>query len=208
MSESVEPDVNRSTRAARDGKAASDARQFPDMWATPATPARPSRPPAGRRRRVSSRSTSDQHRMTLELKATGSTPSVGAALRAAVDARRPVGLARAHGSPRSSTTGFRRGSRARGPKPRRYRTEEDRDLDFNGAVADDDVVADAWESWNREVAHAREVYAGIVDLGAEVRFGDERAEVRDIVVHLIEEYARHVGHADLLRERIDGRTGQ
>ncbi len=92
--------------------------------------------------------------------------------------------------------------------PRLYRTEEDRDLDFNGAVADDDVVADAWESWNREVAHAREVYAGIDDLGAEVRFGDERAEVRDIVVHLIEEYARHVGHADLLRERIDGRTGQ
>jgi len=32
-------------------------------------------------------------------------------------------------------------------------------------------------------------------------------ETRDIVVHLIEEYARHMGHADLLRERIDGRTG-
>ena len=33
-------------------------------------------------------------------------------------------------------------------------------------------------------------------------------ELRDIVVHMIEEYARHVGHADFLRERIDGRTGQ
>ena len=33
-------------------------------------------------------------------------------------------------------------------------------------------------------------------------------EVRDIVVHMIEEYARHCGHADLLRECMDGRTGQ
>jgi len=35
-----------------------------------------------------------------------------------------------------------------------------------------------------------------------------KVEIRDIIVHLIEEYARHVGHADLLRECIDGRTGQ
>jgi hypothetical protein len=31
---------------------------------------------------------------------------------------------------------------------------------------------------------------------------------RDVLVHVIEEYARHAGHADLLRECIDGRTGQ
>ena len=31
--------------------------------------------------------------------------------------------------------------------------------------------------------------------------------LRWILVHMIEEYARHLGHADLLRERIDGRTG-
>ena len=36
----------------------------------------------------------------------------------------------------------------------------------------------------------------------------EDVEARDIVVHLVEEYARHLGHADLLRECIDGRTGQ
>ena len=36
----------------------------------------------------------------------------------------------------------------------------------------------------------------------------ERASVRDILIHMIEEYARHCGHADLLRECIDGRTGQ
>jgi len=32
--------------------------------------------------------------------------------------------------------------------------------------------------------------------------------LRDVLVHMIEEYARHMGHADLLRERIDGRVGQ
>ena len=36
----------------------------------------------------------------------------------------------------------------------------------------------------------------------------DSTEVRDVIVHMIEEYARHVGHADLLRECIDGRTGQ
>jgi len=40
--------------------------------------------------------------------------------------------------------------------------------------------------------------------------GDEGREVplRSVLVHMIEEYARHCGHADLLRERIDGRVGQ
>jgi Protein of unknown function (DUF664) len=36
----------------------------------------------------------------------------------------------------------------------------------------------------------------------------EQVSTRDILIHMIEEYARHCGHADLLRERIDGRTGQ
>jgi uncharacterized damage-inducible protein DinB len=90
---------------------------------------------------------------------------------------------------------------------RLYRSPEDRDLDFNGAVADDDVVAEAWATWHAEVAHAREVYAGVEDLGALVG-PDQQNEVREIVVHMIEEYARHCGHVDLLRECIDGRTGQ
>jgi hypothetical protein len=33
-------------------------------------------------------------------------------------------------------------------------------------------------------------------------------ELREVLVHMIEEYARHLGHADLLREAIDGRRGQ
>jgi hypothetical protein len=41
-----------------------------------------------------------------------------------------------------------------------------------------------------------------------VSIDEDSVEVRDILVHLVEEYARHVGHADLLRQCIDGRTGQ
>ena len=52
------------------------------------------------------------------------------------------------------------------------------------------MVADAWQSWRREVAHAREVYASL-DLDALVDVHDEPVEARDIVVHLVEEYARH-----------------
>ena len=59
-----------------------------------------------------------------------------------------------------------------------------------------------------EVDHAREVYDRYDDLGTLVGPEGDQSELREIVVHMIEEYARHVGHADLLRERIDGRTGQ
>ena len=91
--------------------------------------------------------------------------------------------------------------------PRLYWSEEDRDLDFNGAAGTDDVVADAWESWRREVAHAEQVYAA-TDFDQVVGHHDGDLEVREVLVHLVEEYARHCGHADLLRECIDGRTGQ
>jgi uncharacterized damage-inducible protein DinB len=92
--------------------------------------------------------------------------------------------------------------------PRLYRTEADRDLDFNGAVADPAVVQDAWSTWRREVTAADEWLAGDISMDAEVSLADGPTPVRDILVHMVEEYARHVGHADLLRERIDGRTGQ
>lgn len=92
--------------------------------------------------------------------------------------------------------------------PRLYWSEDDRDLDFTGAVADPEVVAEAWATWRAEVAHAEEVEAALPSWDVEVEVGGESGEVRDIVVHMVEEYARHLGHADLLRECIDGRTGQ
>lgn len=92
--------------------------------------------------------------------------------------------------------------------PLLYRTEEDRDADFNGAVADPAVVEDAWASWRREVAAADAWIDQDTDWDRMVRVHDDEIEVRDVMVHLVEEYARHVGHVDLLRECIDGRTGQ
>jgi uncharacterized damage-inducible protein DinB len=94
--------------------------------------------------------------------------------------------------------------------PRRYRTVEDRDADFNGASADPAVVSEAWAAWREEIAYAQWCVERFDDLGTEVPLAGEGAEiaVREVLVHMIEEYARHCGHADLLRERIDGRVGQ
>jgi len=82
-----------------------------------------------------------------------------------------------------------------------------RDVDFDDVVATQDAVDEAWEAWHREVANAREV-AEAADFGTVVMHHDEPTEVRDILVHMVEEYARHLGHADLLRECIDGQTGE
>lgn len=93
--------------------------------------------------------------------------------------------------------------------PRRYRTDEDRDADFSGATADPRIVEEAWAAWRDEVAYAQGCVEGFDDLGTTVPLGDdEDVAVREVLVHMIEEYARHCGHADLLRERIDGRVGQ
>jgi uncharacterized damage-inducible protein DinB len=93
--------------------------------------------------------------------------------------------------------------------PRRYRTAEDRDADFNGARADPVVVNDAWDAWHKEVAFAEQCVEGLGDLGTSVPLPDEDEVIalREVLMHMVEEYARHCGHADLLRERIDGRVG-
>jgi hypothetical protein len=99
--------------------------------------------------------------------------------------------------------------------PKLYCTAEDREGDWNGAVADPAVVHDAWRRWRAEVEFADQFVAGVADLGTRRAgasdlgpHGDGDVRLRTILVHLIEEYARHCGHADLLRERIDGRVGQ
>ncbi|MFI5890683.1 DinB family protein [Actinoplanes sp. NPDC051513] len=88
---------------------------------------------------------------------------------------------------------------------RHYRTPEDHDLDFNGAVADPEVVAEAFQTWKNEIAFAEDYVDSIEDLGY---VGEGDLALREVLIHMIEEYARHNGHADFLRERIDGRVGQ
>jgi len=89
-----------------------------------------------------------------------------------------------------------------------YCTEDDEDADFDG-VDDADAAADL-ETYRREVQAARVAVAGkrLDDLVASPGHHPERTrDIRWIYVHMIEEYARHNGHADLIRERIDGVTG-
>jgi uncharacterized damage-inducible protein DinB len=104
---------------------------------------------------------------------------------------------------------FQRSLQGHAELPRLFWSADDNDLDFNGAVADSAVVEEAFPVWKGQIAAADEWLDGQVDLDAMVLTPrGEPAYVRDILVHLVEEYARHCGHADLLRECIDGRTGQ
>lgn len=68
------------------------------------------------------------------------------------------------------------------------------------------MVDAAYLELEREQAVVDAALAGHPDLGA--RVGKEGIAVRELTAHRIEEYARHCGHADLLRERVDGRVGQ
>jgi len=89
--------------------------------------------------------------------------------------------------------------------PSRYSSTRDRDGDWNGAAPDPAVVDEAWRAWRAEVAFADQFVESTADPGT---LGATHKPLRQILVHMIEEYARHCGHADLLRERIDGRVGQ
>ncbi|MEU7382187.1 MULTISPECIES: DinB family protein [unclassified Streptomyces] len=89
-----------------------------------------------------------------------------------------------------------------------YCSEQDPDGDFH--VTDADTWAEAYATWQSEIETARRNAAdlGLDELsqGKSRRTG-EPFNLRWIYTHMIEEYARHNGHADLLRERIDGATG-
>lgn len=74
------------------------------------------------------------------------------------------------------------------------------------ALRDDVPFADALATWENEVAVARAHCDGR-DLGRTSTFEGGDVTLRWIYAHMIAEYARHIGHADLVRERIDGRTG-
>ena len=98
---------------------------------------------------------------------------------------------------------------AQADAPPLYWSKELEDADWLGAVAEPAVVADAWQAWRDEVAFADKLVAGSPDLGVKGTMADGTTiALREVLVHMIEEYARHCGHADLLRERIDGRVGQ
>ena len=82
--------------------------------------------------------------------------------------------------------------------------------DFQAAYdASGSTRAEAFEAWQQEVEHARRIERAAESLdvtGFQARWG-ERVSLRLVMLHLIHEYARHNGHADFLREGIDGEVG-
>jgi uncharacterized damage-inducible protein DinB len=92
----------------------------------------------------------------------------------------------------------------------RFSSREDPDGEFDGVRPDPALVAEAWQAWREEIAFADEFVAAAPDLDVVSQREDAwrgPMSLRWVLNHMIEEYARHNGHADLLRERIDGAVG-
>ncbi|GGT42671.1 DinB family protein [Streptomyces chromofuscus] len=83
-------------------------------------------------------------------------------------------------------------------------------VDFQAAYETKDAkVSEAFAAWRAEVEHARRVERAADSLELVVREHRRGVDVslRWVMLHMIHEYARHNGHADFLRECIDGTTG-
>lgn len=92
-----------------------------------------------------------------------------------------------------------------------FRSADEPDGGFDGATGTPEIVAEAWDAWRSEAANTDQLVLespslDIVGKRANPAMGE--VSLRWVLIHMVEEYARHVGHADILRERIDGRTGQ
>jgi hypothetical protein len=151
-------------------------------------------------------------RLTLELKCAGLSPDELARRAVEPSTLSLLGLVRHLAEIERAT--FRR-LLAGQDAPRLFTSPADRDGDFDGAIADAALVEQAWTAWRAEVDFAVRFVATVANLDAAVDdpqnqhgSGGGAMSVREVVVGMIEEYARHLGQADLLRERIDGRIGQ
>ncbi|MCF3964728.1 DinB family protein [Streptomyces fuscigenes] len=69
--------------------------------------------------------------------------------------------------------------------------------------------SEVFAAWEAEVGHSRRIEreAASLDVTGVNRKWDEEVSLRHVMLHMIHEYARHNGHADLLREGIDGTVG-
>lgn len=83
-------------------------------------------------------------------------------------------------------------------------------VDFQAAFdAGGSSRAEAFAAWEAEVENSRRIEreAGSLDLAGYQPRWDEEVSLRLIMIHVLLEYGRHNGHADLLREGIDGTVG-
>jgi hypothetical protein len=87
--------------------------------------------------------------------------------------------------------------------------ESRRDWEWETGATDSEYSL--WELWEQAVVRSRRIISdapqGLDTLSARDWDG-ERASLRRLLADLIEEYARHVGHCDLIRESVDGLVGE
>jgi uncharacterized damage-inducible protein DinB len=90
--------------------------------------------------------------------------------------------------------------------PAVWSAERDLQVAFDASTA---TRAEAFAAWQAEIGHARRIEAAAASLDVTGYFArwDKDVSLRLVMLHLIHEYARHNGHADLLREAIDGTAG-
>jgi len=145
----------------------------------------------------------EYHRATLELKCDGLTPEQLRLRSMPPSTLSLLGLVRHMAEVENNW--FRFWLDGDGPV---YRWEGDEDFDVEDASVDE-----AFDYWHAECDNARRIvagYASLDDVGPGQSTDDPRYSgftVRWVLLHMIEEYARHNGHADLLRQAIDGVTG-
>ena len=84
-------------------------------------------------------------------------------------------------------------------------TDDDPDADYR--IEPGETVESIVAGYDTECAISRAIFDELHDPAARVPLRDETVAIRDILVHMVEEIARHVGHMDILREQIDGSTG-
>jgi hypothetical protein len=93
------------------------------------------------------------------------------------------------------------------PERSLYFTPEDLNGDFDNLNSQ--PVPAVWDAYHAQVAESRRILGTFANGDEMARGGPGRPRnVRWVALHMIEEYARHNGHADLLREAIDGETGE
>jgi uncharacterized damage-inducible protein DinB len=170
------------------------------MWADPDQDPRDNEGPGPEGELATYRSVLRDFRLTLEMKCQGLDPEQLARRSVPPSTMSLLGLVRHLAEVERDWRGW---IVPEGPEPKLYGA---RDADFDGAAAEQALVEGAFTDLAREQAATDAVFDEYPDLST--RVGKDHNSVRELWVHRIEEYARHCGHADLLRECVDGRVGQ
>jgi len=178
----------------------SQATIYPDMWADANDDPRNSEGVGGEGELATLQDYLTRYRMTLRMKCEGLSPELLARRSVPPSTMSLLGLLR-HLT--EVERDWRNWISDGDSLPKLY---GERDADFEGAVAEQAEVDASYSALAREQAATDAVLAQHPDLSE--RLGKDGIAVRELMVHRIEEYARHCGHADLLRECIDGRVGQ